>query len=105
MAKLRVGCTVAGWAPGVSTICSSCWFQSTTMAPEAPPAGGAELLLLPDVIAPAALAVPTPSAMPIRTVKAMISFFMLLSPVGGSCRAVARGGLELSFDSPDGAVE
>src|SRR3954447_16602750 len=35
MARLRVGCTVAGWAPGVFWIVNSSWFQSTMVLPDA----------------------------------------------------------------------
>ena len=41
MAKLRVGWMVPGWAPGVLTIFTSSLFQSTTIAPDAEPAGAA----------------------------------------------------------------
>jgi hypothetical protein len=60
MAKLRVGCTVGGWAPGVRTIVSSSRFQSMTTDPGISPNPGTPC---PDApVAPVALADATPVA-------------------------------------------
>ena len=62
MAKLRVGCTVAGWAPGTPRMDTSCRFQSITDCPDpavsASATGGPPL---PDV-ASAGTAIPAAAA-------------------------------------------
>src|SRR4029077_10719729 len=110
MAKLRVGWMVAGWAPGVWTMCRSSWFHATATAPELPPASGTTAALLPLLAtAVAAPTTPIPRTIPTRTIRATIDFFMY----GFSCiRELGCCGtwgwrriLEPLLDPADGAVE
>src|SRR5216684_8537584 len=77
MAKLRVGWMVAGWAPGVLTIFTSSLFQSTTIAPDAEPAGAAAATVPPPVACWYAITANVLASVSATPANAINDFFMV----------------------------